>query len=52
LIRTINLPEAQALRETDLDPSLDPWSEIERLKPLEKILEMLPPARSVPQTAE
>ena len=32
LIGTIILPDAQALRETDLDPSLDPWAEIERLK--------------------
>ncbi len=52
LIGTISLPDAQALRETDLDPSLDPWAEIERLKPLEKMLEMSPPARSVPQAAE
>lgn len=32
MIGTISLPDAQALRETDLDPSLDPWAEIERLK--------------------
>ena len=32
MIGTISLPNAQALRETDLDPSLDPWAEIERLK--------------------
>ena len=52
MIETISLPDAQALRETNLDPSLDPWAEIERLKPLEKMLEMSPPARSVPQAAE
>ena len=52
MIGTISLPDAQALRETDLDPSLDPWAEIERLTPLEKMLEMSPPARSVPQAAE
>ncbi len=32
MIETIILPDALALRETDLDPSLDPWAEIERLK--------------------
>ena len=32
MIGTISLPDAQALRETDLDPSLDLWAEIERLK--------------------
>jgi len=32
LIGTISLQDAQALRETDLDPSLGPWAEIERLK--------------------
>ena len=32
MIGTISPPDAQALRETDLDPSLDPWAEIERLK--------------------
>jgi len=31
-METIILPDAQALRETDLDPSLDPWAEIDRLK--------------------
>ena len=32
MIGTISLPDAQALREMDLDPSLDLWAEIERLK--------------------
>ncbi len=32
MIETIILPDAQALREKDLDPSLDPWAEIDRLK--------------------
>ena len=32
MIETIILPDAQALKETDLDPSMDPWAEIERLK--------------------
>ena len=32
MIGTISLPDAQALRETNLDPSLDLWAEIERLK--------------------
>ena len=49
MIGTISLPDAQALRETDLDPSLDPWAEIERLKPLEKMLEVSPPARALNQ---
>ena len=31
-METIILPDTQALRETDLDPSLDPWAEINRLK--------------------
>ena len=31
-METIILPDAQALRETDLDPSLDPWAEIDRLR--------------------
>ncbi len=32
MMETIILPDAQALKETDLDPSLDPWAEIDRLK--------------------
>ncbi|MAF95649.1 MAG: quinolinate synthase [Rhodospirillaceae bacterium] len=31
-METIILPDAQALKETDLDPSLDPWAEIDRLR--------------------
>ena len=31
-METIILPDAQALRETDLDPSLDPWAGIDRLR--------------------
>ena len=31
-METIILPDAQALRETDLDPSLDPWAGIDLLR--------------------
>ncbi len=31
-MKTIILPDGQALKETDLDPRLDPWAEIDRLR--------------------